>query len=225
MFKIIMKSLSLIIVCFALIHFAQNNILNVFADSFIPFNGAVKVPENSVVTIKPVQSMGNIPATPPVHPMAEIGTVCGENYKVANYKILRNIADIKVIDPKTDKLKSTYKMTNKGIIIDINDQGLTLLPNSDLIIVNIQNVSGSSYTQNISHYIFYDQSVDFPAAKVIAKNNTLTAFFYVALQNKDNKEYFLYLRCNDDDSNHLRLGKYKDAYSTWSLPIANLTNY
>ena len=225
MFKIIIRSLSIMMICLGIVYFAQDNISRVHADGLVPFNGAVKVPASNNATIFPAQSMGNIPGTPAVHPLTETGTVCGQNFKVVDYKIYRNLADIKVIDPKSGKVKSTYKLTGRGIIIDINDQGITLLPNSDLIAVHIQNVSGSMYTQNISHFIFYDQSIDFPAFKVIVNNENLTGYFYVPLENKDNEEYFLYLRCNDTDPFHLRLGKYKDAYSTWSLPIENVTNY
>ena len=90
--------------------------------------------------------------------------------------------------------------------------------------VNLQNPTGP-IIQSFHYFLFYHQSIDFSSFKVAANDQKTTVYFYVPLQNKENKEYFLYLRCIDTNVFDMKLGKYKDAYSTWSLPIDNVNNY
>jgi len=224
MFKVIIRFLSVVIVCAGIVYFAHDGISRVLANTNLPFNGAVKLPPGNTATILPAESMGNIPGYPNIHPVSETGSVCGQTIKVMDFKIYRNSADIKIIDPGTGKIKSTIKIGKKGFFITDDAQGYTLLPSSDLIVVNLQNPAGP-IIQSFSYFLFYHQSVDFPSFNVIANDQQTTVYFYVPVQNKDNKEYLLYLRCTETNIFNLRLGKYKDAYSTWSLPIENITSY
>ena len=224
MSKIIFRLLSVIIVSIGIVYFAHEDISRVLANASLPFNGAIKLPPGNNAVIQPAESMGNIPGNPDIHSVSESSSVCGQTIKVLDYKIYRNSSDLKVIDPGTGKIKSTTKIVKKGFFITDDPQGYTLLPSSDLIVVNLQNLTGA-INQSFEYFLFYHQSVDFPSFNVIANDQKTTIYFYVPVQNKENKEYFLYLRCIDSNAFDLKLGKYKYAYSTWSIPIENIASY